>query len=67
MIEKIRYDRVATSSHAIVENSKEDEENIKGRENNEEVVERVSHLICGQNKNDENIANNTKGANTSLK
>ena len=56
-----------TSSHAIVKNSDGDEENVKAGENNEKKVERVPHLLGGQNQNYQNIAQNTKTANTSLK
>jgi hypothetical protein len=56
-----------TSSHAIVKNSDGDEENVKAGKNNEKKVERVSHLLGGQNQDYENIAKNTKTANTRLK
>ena len=56
-----------TSSHAIVKNSDGDEENVKDGQNNEKKVERVPHLLGGQNQNNQNIAQNTKTANTSLK
>ena len=55
-----------TSSHAIVKNSDGDEENVKAWENNEKKVERVPHLLGGQNQNNENIAQNTNTANNSL-
>ena len=55
-----------TSSHAIVKNSDGDEENVKAGENNEKKVERVPHLLGGQNQNNENIAQNTNTANNSL-
>ena len=56
-----------TSSHAIVKNSDGDEENVKAGKNNEKKVERVPHLLGGQNQNYQNIAQNTNTANTSLK
>ena len=55
-----------TSSHTIVKNSDGDEENVKGGENNEKKVERVPHLLGGQNQNNQNIAQNTNTANNSL-
>ena len=58
--------RRVTSSHAIVKNSDGDEENVKDRKNNEKNVERVPHLLGGQNQNTENIAQNTNTASTAL-
>ena len=55
-----------TSSYAIVKNSDGDEENVKDRKNNEKNVERVPHLLGGQNQNTENIAQNTNTASTAL-
>ena len=40
-----------TSSHAVVKNSKDDEENVKDGEDNEEKVKRVSYMLCRKNKN----------------
>ena len=56
-----------TSGHAIVKNSKEDEENVKDGEDNEENVERVPHLLWGEDKNYEEVSNNTKSTNWDLK
>ena len=56
-----------TSGHAIVKNSDGDEENVKAGENNEEKVEGVPHLLGGQYKNNQNVAQNTKTANKGLK
>ena len=56
-----------TSGHAVVENSEEDEEDVKGWEDNEEKVERIPHLFGGQNKDDEKISNNAKNSDTSLR
>ena len=56
-----------TSSHAIVKNSKDDEENVKDGENNEEKVERVSHLLGAKNKNCQKVPQNTKRTNTGLR
>ena len=55
-----------TSCHTIVKNSDGDEENVKAGQNNEKKVERVSHLLGGQNQNNQNIAQNTNTANNSL-
>ena len=55
-----------TSSHAIVKNSDEYEENIKTGEDNEEKVEGVPHLLGGEHDDDEDVAENTNTAHTCL-
>jgi hypothetical protein len=42
-------------------------ENVKAGKNNEKKIERVPHLLGGQNQNNQNIAQNTNTANSSLK
>ena len=56
-----------TSGHAIVENSDGDKENVKAGENNEKKVEWVPHLLGGQNKDNQDVEENTNTAHTGLK
>ena len=61
------YNTKVTSSHAIVKNSKDGEENVKDGENNEDKVERVSHLLGEKNNNRQKVPQDTQTTNTGLK
>ena len=56
-----------TPCHAIVKDSNDDEEDIKAGENNEEKVERVPHLLGGQNEDDEDVPEDSQAPHTHLK
>ena len=56
-----------TPCHAIVKNSNDDEKNIKAGENNEKKVERVPHLLGGEDEDDEDVPQDSQTPNTHLK
>ena len=58
---------VLTSSHTIVKDGNDGEENVKAGEDYEEKAERVFHLLGGKNKDSETVAQDTETPNTSLK
>ena len=47
-----------TSSHAVVKDTNEYEDDLKAGENNEQKIEGISHLLGGENKDTENVPNN---------
>ena len=54
------------SSNAVIQKAEDEEQIIKAGENDEEVVERVLHVLTGQNVNGKTVPDQAEGRHDSL-
>ena len=61
------YDQpLEDSSNAVIQKAEDEEQIIKAGENDEEVVERVLHVLTGQNENGKTVPDQSEGRDDSL-